>query len=139
MVYLMTSDTRYMLDTNTVSYLIKEKAGQVRQRLQSISPSRVCISSITHAELLYGLAKKPEATALAERAFILLSQLNIETWSCAQHYAQLRVDCSRAGKSLGAMDMLIAAHAKALDTTLVTSDKAFHNLGELLVVDDWAK
>jgi tRNA(fMet)-specific endonuclease VapC len=101
--------------------------------------ANVCISAITEAELLRGLAKKPEAKGLSIAVKEFLLRLNILPWDsdAAEAYARLRTVCEKEGKPLGAMDMLIAAHSVAVGAVLITNDKAFYNVGHHLVLEDW--
>lgn len=134
------SKPKYMLDTNTVSYLIKGQPVAIKQRLQLLPISQVCISSITHAELLLGVAKKPEAKWPPKVVHEFLIRVETLSWgaSAAQTYALLRASCESNGISLCAMDMLIAAHAKSENLVLVTSDKAFYHLQNQLALEDWS-
>ena len=137
----MTEDKRYMLDTNTASYIIKGHPAEIRDRLLSVPMMNVCISAITEAELLRGVAKKPEAKRLPIVVKEFLLRVEILPWDsmAAKAYADLRTACEKEGKPLGTMDMLIASHAKAEGVVLVTNDHAFHNVGHLLEVEDWTK
>ncbi len=134
-------EQRYMLDTNTASYIIKGKPEEVREHLLKVPMANVCISAITEAELLRGVAKKPEAKRLAAVVKEFLLRVNILPWNsdAASAYACLRTSCENEGKSLGAMDMLIAAHSAAAQTVLVTNDKAFYSIQHLLSLDDWTR
>jgi tRNA(fMet)-specific endonuclease VapC len=131
----------YMLDTNTASYIIKGEPAAVRKHLLEVPMSSICISSITEAELLHGLAKKPEAKRLSTVVKEFLIRVEIIPWDsdAAEAYARLRASCESEGTPLGAMDMLIAAHSVAVGAVLVTSDKAFHMLKRHLSVKDWTK
>jgi len=132
---------RYMLDTNMASYVIKGNPSIVRERLREIPMSNVCISAITQAELLLGVERKPEAIHLpiAVREFLL--RVEILPWNseAAETYSKLRANCERDGTPLGSMDMLIAAHSESVNTTLVTSDRAFYNVKQQLKLIDWTK
>lgn len=129
----------YMLDTNTVSYIIKGQPAVVRQHLLSVPMAKVCISSITEAELLHGVAKKPEATRLPMVVREFLLRVDILPWDSdvAEVYARLRADCENDGKPLHAMNMLIAAHSVAVGAALITSDRAFYNVEQYLTLLDW--
>jgi len=131
--------SRYMLDTNTASYIIKGEPAVVREHLLRVPMGKVCISAITEAELLRGVARKPEATRLAIAVREFLLRLEILPWdsAAAAAYAQLRTACEGEGKSLGSMDMLIAAHSLSVEATLITNDKALLNVAHLLTVEDW--
>jgi tRNA(fMet)-specific endonuclease VapC len=130
-----------MLDTNTASYIIKGVPTVVREHLRSVPMTAVCISSITEAELLHGVAKKPEAKRLPLAVKEFLLRVEILPWNSdtASAYAQLQTACEKEGKSLGIMDMLIAAHSVAVGAILITNDQAFYNLKHRLNLQDWTK
>lgn len=140
-LFFMTEKKRYMLDTNIASYVIKGKPVEVRERLLRVPMISVCISVITEAELLWGVAKRPDAKGLPISVKEFLLRVEILPWDslAAKAYAELRTACQKAGKLLGNMDMLIAAHAKAEDTVLVTNDKAFYNIEYILNLEDWTQ
>ncbi len=131
----------YMLDTNMCSYIIKGQPTAVREHLLHVPMSSDCISDITEAELLRGVMKKPEAKRLPLIVNEFLLCVDILPWDShtAKAYARLRTSCEAEGKSLSAMDMLIAAHSVAAKATLVTNDKAFYNVVHHLVLEDWSK
>ncbi|MBF0277545.1 MAG: type II toxin-antitoxin system VapC family toxin [SAR324 cluster bacterium] len=131
----------YMLDTNMVSFLIKGEHIVIKDYLRNVAMSAVCISVITEAELLRGLAKKPSAKNLQTAVKEFLIRVEILPWDsgAAQAYADLRTICEKEGKSLGAMDMLIAAHSVAVDAILITNDQAFYKLKNHLTLQDWTK
>jgi tRNA(fMet)-specific endonuclease VapC len=132
---------RYMLDTNTASYIIKGEPAVIREHLLSVAMASVCISAITEAELLRGVARKPEAKRLPVVVKEFLLRVEILPWDsdAADAYAQLRTACENEGKPLGAMDMLIAAHSVAVGAVLITNDKAFYNVEHHLLLEDWTK
>ena len=132
---------RYMLDTNTASYIIKGQPVSVRKRLVQVPMASICISSITEAELLHGVARKPEARKLPLVVKEFLIRVDILPWDseAAGAYAQLRTACEIAGTPLASLDMLIAAHAVAVGATLVTSDQAFFQLAHHLTLENWAE
>jgi len=137
----MPDDKRYMLDTNIASHLIKGDLKAPQEHLLQVPMSRVYISAITEAELLRGVAKKPEAKRLPMLVNEFLLRVEILPWDskAAQSYARLRTACEKEGKSLGSMDMLIAAHANAETMVLVTHDGAFYNVAHLLTLEDWVR
>lgn len=128
-----------MLDTNTVSHLLKGHPGVIKN-LSAMPMTSVCISSITEAELLYGLAKRPSAQRLAGLVTAFLKTVDILPWGsqAAKAYGSSRAVGERRGQCLGTLDGLIAAHSLSLGMTLVTSDKAFR-LVEGLEVQDWCE
>ena len=130
-----------MLHTNTVSYALRGDPPSVRDRLRRVPMAQVCISSITEAELLLGLALKPQAIKLAELVNQFLLGVTSLPWdsAAARAYASLAASSWKQGKRLAAMDILVAAHALAAGLTLVTSDQSFRNLGPRLALADWSK
>jgi tRNA(fMet)-specific endonuclease VapC len=131
----------YLLDTNTVSYIAKGKSPAARARLQALGDDEtVCISSITEAELRYGLAKRPEARQLRKSIEGLLFRLRILAWGSkeAAAYGELRARLEGAGITLSQLDLQIAAHALATGAVLVTNDKAFLQVNDLDKMENWA-
>lgn len=128
----------YMLDTNTVSYLIKRHP-QVTQRLLAVPMHNVCLSAITAGELAFGLAKRPEALALKAAVDEFLRRVQVLPWddAVAQTYGTLRAQLQRQGTPLAALDMQIAAHAVHMNAKLITSDKAFSKIAHLQT-EDWS-
>jgi len=133
-------DKYYMLDTNTASYIIKGEPVVIRERLRTVPMANICVSAITEAELLRSVAKNPEAKRLPIVVKEFLNRVDILPWDfdVAQAYAQLRTVCENEGKSLGNMEMLIAAHSVAVGAVLVTNDKGFYNVAHHLVLEDWS-
>ncbi len=129
----------YMLDTNTVSHLIKRQP-QAIARLLHVPMHNVCISAITAGELAFGLAKRPQAMALREAVNEFLRRAEVMPWddAVAQTYGTLRAELNKNGTPLAALDLQIAAHALHLKATLVSNDKAFAQVGGL-IVEDWVK
>jgi tRNA(fMet)-specific endonuclease VapC len=130
---------KYMLDTNTSSFIIKDTYANLRHKLLHIPLEHLCISSITEAELLFGIAKKPEAKRLKIIVQEFILRLDVLAWDskAAMHYAELRRDIERKGKPLGNMDLLIAAHALSINATLISNDRAFTKIKAGLKVADW--
>lgn len=131
--------TRYMLDTNIASHVIKGDIPAIREKLVSIPMQDIAISSVTEAELLYGLAKRAYPKGLSARVYEFLIRVDILDWSHeeAPVYGDLRAGCEAAGITLSPFDMMIAAHAKAVNAILVTRDKAFSRIPDGLQVENW--
>jgi len=119
----------YLLDTNTISLLLRGNAGVVK-RLQKHPLSEICLSAVTEGELLFGLARRPQALALHQAVYAFLQRAQVLPWdsSCAAVYGEERAKLQSKGLSLSALDMMIAAHAKSVDAVLVTNDQAMLNL-----------
>jgi tRNA(fMet)-specific endonuclease VapC len=134
----MSAQIRYLLDTNTASHIAKDTIPSATRQFNRIRRNTVAISVISEAEMLFGLAKIPEAKVLGSAIREFLSSIAILPWdsNAAGHYAHLRAALQRTGKTLGAMDMLIAAQALAVDAILVTNDAAFQRISHLKT-EDW--
>lgn len=129
---------RFLLDTNIVSYLLKGQMPAVQMRFESSPPGSIAISSITEAEVFFGIAKRPGSTRLRPAAESFFAAETILSWdsSAARTYGQLRADQERKGRPLSVEDLMIAAHALFLGLTLVTHDSAFDFI-DGLKTEDW--
>lgn len=130
---------RYLLDTNIVSHILRRQPN-VMAKLQSVPMSDLYISAVTHAELMYGLAKKPDAVKLHRAVHELLLRIGVLPFdeNAGTHYGKLKAQAEQSGKSLAAFDMMIAAHASAADAVLVSNDAAFRQIAGLQV-EDWTE
>jgi len=131
---------RYLLDTNTVSYVIKGNFPRVRERLLKVPMAEVGISVITEAELLFGLARKPEASNLRLAVEEFLLRVEILPWDsdAASHHARVRAALEDEGEPIGNLDLMIAAQALAAEAVLVTHDRVFRRV-KGLSNEDWTK
>jgi len=131
---------QYLLDTNICSYIVKGNIPAVRRRLVKVPMAQLLISTITEAELHYGVARRPDAAHLPNLVQEFLLRVTILPWDseAARHYGQIRATLEREGQLMGNLDMMIAAHALALGAVLVTSDQAFTRIKKLKV-EDWTK
>ncbi len=126
-----------MLDTNTVSHLLKEHPS-VARRVVAAPIASLCISAITGGELLFGLAKRPDAKRLHIAVREFLRRVDVLPWdsTIAERYGTVRADMERQGKILSPLDLLIATHALHVGAVLVTNDQAF-GLVAGLHIEDW--
>ena len=128
-----------MLDTDTCSNIMKRSHPLVLKHLQAVDVDDVCMSVITKAELLYGVEVSPrraqDAAALA--AFLPYVEVLEFADDAALHYAEIRADRKRRGALIGANDLLIAAHARALGLTLVTNNTAEFERVSDLAIENW--
>lgn len=131
---------RYLLDTNTASYIIKGNIPRVRERLLKVPMSGLLISAVTEAELLYGAARKSDSVRLKTAVAEFLLRVDSLAWdsNAAKRYADLRAALEIAGTPMGNLDMMIAAHALAAEAILVTNDRSFFRLKHLKI-EDWTK
>jgi tRNA(fMet)-specific endonuclease VapC len=130
---------RYLLDTNTVNYVIKGNRPRVRDRLLRVPMAEVGISVVTETEILYGLARKPEAAKLRLLVEEFLLRVEVLAWdsTAARHYARMRAALEREGQPMGNLDMMIAAQALAEEVVLVSSDRVFRRVKGLRT-EDWS-
>ena len=130
---------KYMLDTNILVYAKNKRPESVLKRLTSLEPEDVCISSVTLAEMEYGVFKSlmPEQNQLALMLF--LSGIQIEPFDskAAFEYGKIRAALTKKGTPIGANDLLIAAHARALDLILVTNNTREFERVEGLRLENW--
>lgn len=131
--------TRYMLDTNTVSHLIRSHPSVLRRVLAAPMWS-LSISAITEAELSFGLARRPAAHKLRAAIQEFLKRVDALPWTSevAGRYGAVRAAMEGKGKVLAPFDLLIAAHSLAAGTVLVTSDRAFGKVPDLRT-EDWTQ
>lgn len=132
---------KYMLDTSICIYIIKQKPQDVIERFLQTEISQIGISSITLSELFFGVSKssKPDQNKIALTQFIAPLEILPYDDQAAEHYGDLRAFLEKQGKSIGSLDMLIAAHALSIASTLVTnSEKEFIRIPNLSI-ENWAK
>jgi tRNA(fMet)-specific endonuclease VapC len=129
----------YLLDTNTVSYLLNGRSRTARRKLDD-NLSDAAISAVTEGELRFGLAKNPQAVKLRKAIESFLGVITVLPWDsgAARSYGVMRARMAAAGTPLGALDMMIASHAASLDAILVTTDKAFRHAEGLHSRVNWA-
>lgn len=130
---------RYMLDTDTCSYIMKRSNRQVLQRLQNVSVSDVCISVITKSELLFGveISARRQQDEAALKAFLGYVEVLDFPDGAASDYAKIRADLKARGSMIGANDLFIAAHAYSLGLILVTNNTREFGRVRNLVLENW--
>ena len=132
---------KYMLDTNICIYAIKKNPKKVLAHLMKTQVSDVCISSITLSELEYGVQKssRKEQNTIALAKFAAPLEVAPYDALAAREYGEIRASLEKTGNPLGALDTLIAAHARALRVTLVTNNEREFNRVPDLYVENWTK
>jgi len=131
----------YLLDTNTVSDILKGKSPAARARLAGLGPDETaCISIVTEFELEFGLAKNPNSENLRNAVRWFLARMKVLPLGSAEArvYGELRMQQEAAGRPLESMDMLIAAHAIAVGAILVTGYGVFSFVPDLVGRENWA-
>jgi tRNA(fMet)-specific endonuclease VapC len=128
-----------MLDTNTCIALIKRKPERALRRFDRLSAGDVGISTITLAELCYGIAKSQhvERNKLALEEFLLPMEISDFDESAAAAYGQVRAALEGAGRPIGPLDTQIGAHALSLRAILVTNNTSEFRRINGLRVENW--
>lgn len=130
----------YLLDTNTLSDLIRQPQGRVADRIEAVGEENVLTSVIVACELRYGAAKRG-SRRLTKQVEAVLGALAIRSLESDVEgiYAAIRVALEKKGTPIGAHDMLIAAHARALDAVCVTDNVAEFKRVPSLRVENWLR
>jgi len=130
----------YLLDTNICIYIINNRPEKVLQRFRKERIGNVGISSITASKLTYGVVKSAsERNRLALELFLAPLEIYPFDESVIWHYGEVRADLEKRGKPIGALDTMIAAHALALNSILVTNNTREFNRVEGLHYENWAQ
>jgi tRNA(fMet)-specific endonuclease VapC len=128
-----------MLDTNICMYIIKQKPPAVLEHFREYQVGDIAISSITLAELRYGVAKSryKEKNAQALDEFVIPLEILPFDEGATRAYGEIRAALEKAGTPIGSMDLLIAAHAASLGVTLVTNNTREFSRVPGLALTDW--
>ncbi len=132
---------KFLLDTNTCIYIIKRKPESVIERFKKLKSGSIAISSITIAELFYGVYKssKPNENMIALQEFLApLVRLEFNNDDSVA-YGKIRAQLESKGLPIGAMDMLIAAQALNRELILVTNNEKEFNRIDELIIENWVK
>jgi len=130
---------RYMLDTDTCSYIMKRSSDALLRRLRKVPVSDVCVSVITKSELLFGVEVSPrrQQDEAALSAFLGYVEVLDFPDKASLFYAKIRADLKALGRMIGANDLFIAAHARSLGLTLVTNNTREFQRVRGLAVENW--
>lgn len=130
---------RRTLDTNICSYILRRHPADMIERFATLDRSQLWLSAIVAAELRFGAAKLgiPRFSSAVEAWLV---GFDVRAWplEATHHYAQIRSALERQGKPIGGMDLMIAAHALAEDSVLITNNaREFHRVPGL-AVEEWS-
>lgn len=130
---------RYMLDTNIIIYARNARPEAVLHRFRQYQPGDLCISSITMAELEYGVCNSKDPIRNRFALLTFLSGIDVIPFDAdaARSYGEIRCDLKSKGQLIGANDMLIAAHARSLGYTLITNNTGEFQRVEGLLLENW--
>lgn len=133
----------FMLDTDTCIFLMRGESLALAARVQSVPLQQQVMSAVTFAELTYGVqasaaAKRKQNQSVLDRLVLHLAVLD---WpqDAAKHYAEIRADLKKRGAQLGAADLMIAAHARAMGAIVVTNNLKDFERVKGLAVENWTK
>jgi tRNA(fMet)-specific endonuclease VapC len=129
----------FMLDTNICIYIKKNNPPQVLAKLQSLSVTEVCMSSITYAELFYDAIKSQQSVKNIEKIVVLKSIIPILQFdeSAAEQYGRIRANLESRGLIIGSNDLLIAAHALSNNHILVSNNLREFDRVDGLITENW--
>ena len=130
----------FLLDTNILSDVVRQPQGRIADRIAQVGEQHVCTSIVVAAELRYGAARKA-SSRLSAQLEAVLSALDVVALESPVDtiYGELRARLERTGQSIGANDLLIAAHALALGHTVVTdNEREFSRITDLRV-ENWLR
>lgn len=132
---------KYLLDTNICIYIIKKKPAEVLQKFNSLPAGEIGLSSITIAELKYGVQKsqQPEKNGKALEKFLIPLEIVNFDYKASIAYGKIRSALESKGSPIGPLDNLIASHALSLNLTLVTNNvKEFQRVSDLKI-SNWVE
>lgn len=133
----------YLLDTDTCIFLMRGESAALAAKVQSVPLQQQLMSAVTFAELSYGVQASAAAKRKQNQQVLdsLALHLAVLDWpqEAAPHYAEIRADLKRRGAQLGAADLMIAAHARALGATVVTNNVKDFGRVKGLRVENWTQ
>ena len=129
----------YLLDTNTCIFIKNKKPIHVLEKLHSVIEQKICLSSISVAELLFGVynSQNIEKNRISLTEFLAPFEIIDFDDIDAEHFGILRSQLKKEGKLIGPYDMLIAAQAIARNLILVTNNKDEFKRIKNLKIEDW--
>lgn len=132
---------RYLLDTDTATYLIRGQTPALDEHIAGIAPEAIGISAVTRGELLYGMQLKEGAHRLARVVDQFLERVECLAWdaAAATHFASVAAQLHRAGTLIGPLDTQIAGHALALGAVLVTNNERHFSRVKGLMIENWTR
>lgn len=129
---------KYMLDTNIVIYIIKNRPTQAREAFKQ-HENQMCISAVTKGELIYGAERSSQPERNLADIEGLIARLEVAPFEdhASEHFGQLRAELYRIGRPIGPYDMMIACHARAMGLILVTNNMKEFKRVPGLRIENW--
>ena len=130
---------KYMLDTNICIYILKQNNEKVLNRINKCQYGDICISSIVYSELIYGVEKSASREKNLNNLLKFLAPIKVYDYdiNASNEYGVIRTALEKERNTIGPMDLLIAAHAKSLNTILVTNNEREFRRVKGLKVENW--
>jgi tRNA(fMet)-specific endonuclease VapC len=133
----------YLIDTDTCIFLMRNASAALAEKVQTVPLRRQAISAVTFAELSYGVQASAASKRKQNQAVLdsLALHLTVPDWpeEAAAHYADIRLDLKKRGAQLGAANLMIAAHARAMGATVVTNNTKDFGRVKGLQVENWTQ
>ena len=133
----------FMLDTDTCIFLMRGESPALAARVQLVPLQQQVMSAVTFAELTYGVQASAAAKRKQNQSVLdsLVLHLSVLDWpqDAAKHYAEIRADLKKRGAQIGAADLMIAAHARAMGAIVVTNNVKDFERVKGLEVENWTK
>ena len=130
----------YLLDTNVINHIMQGRDAKLLARLTKLQVGQAVISSVTLAEIEYGIQRRSQSAKLSHALDQVLLHMDVLAWDTqvANCYGELSHSLESQGITLSDFDMMIAAHAVVAKVTLVSRDKAFtHIPKQRLKIEIW--
>jgi tRNA(fMet)-specific endonuclease VapC len=129
----------HMLDTNICSYVLRSRPASLKARFDEVGAGSLGVSAVVLAELFFGAARHARALAIRRDIDDFAARLQVLSWdeAAADHYGDIRAALERDGTPLGAMDLMIAAHARSRGAVLVSNDARHFERVEGLLLANW--
>jgi tRNA(fMet)-specific endonuclease VapC len=129
----------YFLDTDICSYVMKRSNQQLLDKLRDSDPSKIAISVVTEAELLFGIRLSAKPKVIRDSFDGFVRHVQVFTWGrdAAEHYADIRAALRVRGELIGSNDLMIAAHVRSVDATLVTNNVREFGRVPGLMLENW--
>jgi tRNA(fMet)-specific endonuclease VapC len=137
----MSQSELYMLDTDTCAFVLRRSSDVLLERIQAVPLRQQAMSVVTHAELLYGVQVSSKKKVNQAAVDLMIRHLAIHEWTmdAAHHYAEIRAELKKRGAMIGANALMIAAHARSLDATVVTNNAKDFRRIKGLKIENWMK
>ena len=130
-----------MLNTDTCIFLMRGESEKLESKVQSVPLQQQLMSAVTFAELSYGVQASASAKRKQNQSTLdsLALHLSVLDWpqAAARYYAEIRSDLKKRGAQLGAADLMIAAHARAINAIVVTNNVKDFRRVKGLEVENW--